>query len=147
MDTRMNELLAKARVNVLEPQVTALEEMLHSNTYGNSEGGTLGAYNKTPVQDELDGFLLDIKDGLVQHYEIEPDEALDYVFDTADELAANEELPAFPDDDAPDEDVVAWLNAAKSMGFAQYVADSAEEENGEVEEPGEAMESRNLPRK
>jgi hypothetical protein len=134
MDARINELMANGRIVVLEPQVRALEEMLHDATYGGSEGGTLGAYNKTPVQSEMDAYILDIKDGLLQHFEIEPEDgksehdvALDYVFDCADDLAEEGELPEFPDDDASDEEVIAWLNAAKSMGFAQYCADNAEE--------------------
>ena len=144
MDARINELLSRGRTATLEPQVKALEEMLHSAVYGGSEPGTLGAYNKTEVQGEMDSYLLSIKDGLVQHFEIEPDDALDFVFECADDMAAEGILPPLPDDDAADEDLVAWMNAAKSQGFAQYVQDSAEQEamsetngNGEVEEPEE----------
>jgi hypothetical protein len=91
------------------------------------------------VQDELDSYLMGIKDGIMQQYEVESEDALDFVFEKADSLAAQGSLPPLPDDDSDEAAVVEWLAAARSIGFAAFVMEQADAEAqaGDNEEPGE----------
>ena len=145
MNARINELMAKGRKLVLEPQVAALEEMYaglfagSGNGMASSDNAPNEPENESPVQDQMDAYVMDIKDGIIQQYDVEPAEALDKVFEVADELADDGQLPPMPDDGSSDAEVTAWLAAARSMGFAAAVMSSAEEEANETpeEEAGE----------
>jgi len=143
MNARINELMAKGRKLVLEPQVAALEEMYaglfagSGNGMASSDNAPNEPENESPVQDQMDAYVMDIKDGIVQQYEVSPDEALDKVFEVADQFDEEGQLPPMPDDDSSDEEVTEWLAAARSIGFAAAVMTSAEEEANESPEEEE----------
>lgn len=89
-----------------------------SDVAANAEPGTLGAENPTDVNDSVNQFLDNIAGRLIDEYDFDEDEAADFIFMCADELAG---LGSIPDEDAGDQQMSEWLGRAASVGFAGYV--------------------------
>lgn len=140
MTPRANALLDRSR-RYMEEAVGRLEEMDYAmgmngddaRAHADSMPGEHGAMNVAPTHDDLDAYIMGIADVLLQEYRLEEGEAVDFVFEKADELAESGELPAVPDDDASDDEATEWLSQAKSLGFSSYVLKRAHEESEEDE--------------
>jgi hypothetical protein len=85
------------------------------------EPGEGSASNSSDAEDVLDLYLDAIVERLLEEFEISEDDAYDFVFACADELAEEEDLPEMPDDAASDQDVAVWVGQAKTLGFVGYV--------------------------
>lgn len=81
----------------------------------------------SPAEDQLDALLMAIVSALQDEFEIEDDDAIGFAIDVADELAEAGELSPFPEDDATDEMVAAWVEKANSLGFQEKVLAAARE--------------------
>lgn len=80
--------------------------------------GTLGAINPSDADDAFNAYINNIVDQLVSNFDMDDDEAIDYVFSCADELTT---LPSIPDEGVPAIEVSTWLGTANSVEFGGYV--------------------------
>lgn len=90
-----------------------------------AQPGTLGATNPSDADDAFNAYINNIVDQLVAEFDMNDDEAIDYVFSCADELTT---LPPIPDEGAPAIDVSTWLGTANSIEFGGYVIGRAHSE-------------------
>lgn len=90
-----------------------------------AEPGELEADNPTDANDAWNMYMINIVERLVAEFDMDQDDAVDFVFDCADELAEEGDLPVVPEDDASDQDVSLWLGTAQSIGFGGYVLAAA----------------------
>lgn len=88
--------------------------------------GTGQANNVPDVDATLDAYLNAVMDRILSEFEIEEDDAITLIYDTADALAASGQLPVFPDEDASYDDVAIWIGKAKTLGFDNEVIKAAE---------------------
>lgn len=95
----------------------------HSHLAG--EPGSGKADNIVDANDAIDKYLADIVDQLVLSYDMDADEAFDFVFDMADSASSEEHLPALPGEDADPEELMMWLGKANTMGFGAKVISAA----------------------
>jgi hypothetical protein len=92
------------------------------------EPGTLGAVNISDAQDALDMYLGDIAVRLQAENEgMSDDDAFDHIFAVAAEMADEGQLDPLPEEDAPDQEVTAWLGQAASVLFGGQVIHAARE--------------------
>ena len=121
MTPQVNELISSIRAR-MEANLTGLG-------YDLSEAGYTipTADNDTgeDVLDDFDGFIGAIADSLLAEFDLSEDDAIDYVFDVADEMAAAGTIPPLPSDDDP-QTLAVWMGKAKSAGLAQEVMKAAE---------------------
>ena len=99
--------------------------------HNDGEAGEGGAENVSDVNDALLSYMLDIAAGIADEYDLEPDSAVDFVFDAADSVAEEGSLPFLPDE----EDLVGtaeWLGKAKIMAFGDMVMAIADTQLGEA---------------
>lgn len=90
-----------------------------------SKAGEGGADNVSDVNDVLIDYMLSIAGSLEDEFEIDGDDAVDMVFDIADQLGEDGTLPYIPDE----EDLAGtaeWVGRAKMMGFGEMVLGIAE---------------------
>lgn len=87
--------------------------------------GEFGAMNDDPAADRLDAYLWDIVDSLTTAYEVDEEDALDFVLGVAEDMAADGTLPDMPDEDSPAEAQAAWLGVASTSGFGNLVLQAA----------------------
>jgi len=95
------------------------------------EAGTGEAENVSDVNDVLIGYMLDIAAGVEEEYDLDPEAAVDFVFDAADSVAEEGSLPFIPSED----DLVAtaeWIGKAKIMAFGDMVMAIADTKLGEA---------------
>jgi len=90
--------------------------------------GEFGAPNADPIVDRVDAYLWDIVDSLTTAYEVDEDDALDFVLGVADDMAAEGSLPELPDENAPTSLQAEWLGVASTSGFGNMVLQAAAEE-------------------
>jgi hypothetical protein len=93
-----------------------------------AEPGEGEAENPSDAWNAMESYLNEVLDALLADYEMTDDEALDFVFSVADDLAAEGKLPEFPDDNAEETSVSEWMGKATTMGFQQEVMKAAEAE-------------------
>lgn len=94
----------------------------------NPQPGEFGAPNADPAVDRVDAYLWDIVDSLTTAYEVDEEEALDFVLSVAEDLAADGTLPELPDEEAPAGLQAEWLGVATTSGFGNLVLQAAAEE-------------------
>lgn len=85
-----------------------------------AEAGEGEAKNDDEVEEVLIDYMLDVAEGICDDYEMDLDDAVEMVFDVADQLAEEGSLPFIP----PEEDAAAvaeWVGKAKTMGFGDMV--------------------------
>lgn len=88
----------------------------------NAAPGVLGtATNPSDANDALNSYLIGVCDRLIGEFDFSEDEALDFVFDCADEMESDGTLPAMPEDGAAPQEISIWLGKANSTGFTAYV--------------------------
>lgn len=78
------------------------------------------------LEEEFDVYMDGVLNAVIDEYDADEDEAVDYIIYVADDLAEEGLLPPFPTEDSSTEEVSAWLAAAESSGFAGMVLDSWE---------------------
>lgn len=138
-------VLQEARVGVSRPTEPTTPETMppvapdsHEAVGTGSQIGSPVPVNLTPTQEELNRYIVDIIRGVMAQYECSKDDAIDLVFEVADDLAEEGALPPMPEEgESTEDEVIQWMNAAKSMGFGAEVMAYAEEEadaEGEEEE-------------
>lgn len=126
MNAEMNHLLEQMRTQLAEGE-EAWGPNSDAKTGSEGEPGELGAENENNIWDAFDLYIGDMVDDLTEKYELDDDDALDFIFSVADDLAEDGKLPEIPVGD--DEKAVAlWLGKAGSFGFERMVLDAAEEE-------------------
>lgn len=84
------------------------------------------AINDDEVEDVLIDYMLSVAEGLCADYEMDMEDAVEMVFDIADQLAEEGSLPFIPEE-GDSVAVAEWVGKAKTMGFgelAQSLCDS-----------------------
>jgi len=90
--------------------------------------GSGGADNIEDMSNALDKYLTDIAEALMTKYELDEDEAYDFILYVASSLEDMGMLPTFPDEDAPAELYAEWYGKASSVKFdAAVMSDAAKE--------------------
>lgn len=108
--------------NITE-RLNALRSHLEEQEFA---AGELDALNDTTIADDVDAYFNEMIDQLTANYDVSDDEAMDFIFDVADEMAEEGLLPEMPDDD-DDEALAAWLGTAKTAALHIHVAEAARE--------------------
>jgi hypothetical protein len=123
----------------MTPQVTTLVEsirarmetrmrdlgFLHEGDDG-AEPGELGAQNPDDVLNAFVAYVGGIADALLAEYEMSDDEAIDFVFGVAADMAAEGLLAPLPEGDDPDS-LSLWMGQASTAGLAVVVMKAAED--------------------
>jgi len=120
MRTQLNEEQGWVAADLSEPRERVVEDDAEDD---DEDGG---------AEDAFDLFLAGILDSLLAEYDSDEEEALDFVFGLADEMAEAGKLPFIPESD---DGLPEWIAAAQAAGFAQAVMDAAAE--SAVEADGE----------
>lgn len=126
MTPQINAVLDEIRLrleNAFGPEVASSGVDSHNK----GEPGDGEAENITDVEDALDLYLNSMISKLEAEYDFEEDDAIGLVFDVIDELGEEGLLPPFPEDDATDEMLAAWMGKAKSVGLQARVIEAANE--------------------
>lgn len=132
MNVRVNSVLRQVRRFLeQEDDVTAYGPGVAADIGGEDAAtaapGEGGADNPATVGDALDAYLTNIADLLGLEFDLEDEEALNFVFDAADDLSGEGKLPEVPGDDSSDEEIALWLGNAKTVGFSAHVLSKARE--------------------
>ena len=129
MNARVNGLLENIRKNLDEDPAFGPEQPgVVAGSHGDSQPGEGGADNIPDTEDALDKYLNGCIESVVDECSVAEDDAIDFVFGVADELAEKGKLPEMPDEDADDEDIALWLGKANTIGFQQVVLKAARDE-------------------
>lgn len=133
MNTRINSVLEDIRTT-LEAEGDdavahgpAVPADVGGATNKDAEAGTGGAANPSDVNSTLDLYLSEIADLLTLEYGKNENEAMSFVFSAASSLSGDGVIPPMPNDNAPDDEVAAWLGKAKSVQFAHHVLQRAQQ--------------------
>lgn len=137
MYAQMNTLLEQMRTQ-LKAEAEGGEEAWGPDSDargpGVGEPGESGAENEPDVWAAFDMYIGDIVDDLTEKYELDEDEALDFVFTIADDAVEDGLLPEIPDENADEQAVAVWLGKAGSAGFERMVLDAAIEASEDSED-------------
>lgn len=98
-----------------------------ADTEAEAEAGEGGADNAPAGVDAFDNYVLSIVASILDEYEMDEEEALDYVFYVADGLAEDGDLPPIPEDEDPQTNAE-WLGKAQTMLFGELVLAALEAE-------------------
>lgn len=130
MTISISQKLAGIRKRIMEQEGEAWGPDSDIDTeHQGGEAGTGEADNVSDINDVLVDYMLDIAAGLEEIYDLEPDSAVDFVFDAADAVAEEGSLPFLP----PEDDLVAtaeWIGKAKIMAFGDMVKAIADSQLG-----------------
>lgn len=131
MNTEMAKVLTEMREQ-LRAELAEGEEAWgpDSDAQGDSSGGqpgSTGASNNSNIWDAFDLYIGDMVDDLLEEYDLSEEEAIDFVFSVADDLAAEGKIPPIPTEENDAKAVANWLGVTGSMGFERMVLDAAEE--------------------
>lgn len=124
MTPQINAVLDEIRLrleNAFGPEVASSG----SGSHNRGEPGDGEAENVTDVEDALDLYLNAMISKLEAEHEFDEDSAIGLVFDVIDELGEEGLLPPFPEEDATDEMLAAWMGKAKSVGLQARVIEAA----------------------
>lgn len=129
MNAEMNHLLEQMRTQLKTEAESDGEEAWGPESEpedtDDGEPGEGGAENENNVSDAFDMYISDMVDDLMEKYELDEDGALDFVFSTADDLAAEGKLPEIPSEEDDAKGLAVWLGKAGSLGFERMVLDAA----------------------
>ena len=132
MRTEITEQLERLRKKLAESEAFGPESDI--STDDESEAGEGGAENIEPGFEALDNYLIGIIGSILDEYEVDEEDAVDFVLFVADSLAEEGDLPPFPEDDDA-QAAAMWMGAAQSMLFGDLVLAALESEvAGEVDE-------------
>lgn len=110
----------RKRIAEMEGEAWGPASAVTDTENGEGEAGEGGAENVSDINDTLINYMLDIAAGIADEYDLDADNAVDYVFDAADAIAEEGSLPFIPDE----EDLAGtaeWLGKAKMLGFGDMV--------------------------
>lgn len=128
MNAQMNSLLEQLRTQFIaeaEDETAFGPDSEQDSETGEGEPGELGAKNVTDGFDAFDLYMDDIVLDLLDEYELDDNDAIDFVFSIADELADEGKLPFIPEED-DEKALTDWLGKAKTLGFEAIVLARAE---------------------
>jgi len=91
-----------------------------SSSFQNATAGVGEADNDIDIQDAVDFYLNNICQALVDEFDVEEEQAFDFVESAADELEGDGRIPPMPGPDAADSEAALWLGVVKSIGFEGY---------------------------
>lgn len=114
----------------LEQLRKTLSEQAEGESVVDGEAGEGGAENVSDVNDNFYAYIDGIVGSILDEYDVDEEEAVDYVFAVADDLAQAGDLPEIPAED----DLVAtaeWMGKATSMLFGELVLAAVESEFSE----------------
>lgn len=97
------------------------------------EAGEGGAENVSDINDTLIDYMLSIAGSVYENFDVDEDEAIDFVYDVADQLGEDGTLPFIPEEDDL-AGTATWLGTAKMMGFGELVFSLAENQLDALEE-------------
>ena len=97
------------------------------------EAGEGGAENVSDINDTLIDYMLSIAGSVYENFDVDEDEAIDFVYDVADQLGEEGTLPFIPEEDDL-AGTATWLGTAKTMGFGELVLALAENQLDALEE-------------
>ncbi len=124
--SKVGKLVESLRASLEEGEAFGPEGTPVSKVAREAEAGTLGAENPSDIADAVLSYLGDIVDSLMENFEVDEEEAFDFLFEIAAAMAEDGALPEMPEED-DDEGMAEWLGAAKTAGFAQEVLAAAAE--------------------
>lgn len=134
MQAKISEKLAQIRSALSEgDEAWGPDSVTPNEAADEAEAGDGGAENESDVNDTFYAYLDRLVAGILDEYEMSEDEAVDYVFMVAEDLAADGTLPEIPSEE-DDLATAEWLGKAKSVMFAELVMAALE---SEAEEAGE----------
>jgi len=122
MNAQVNEVLGQIRAHLDERW--GPEDDPTSAAAAGAAPGDLGATNPSDVMDAFDLYIGGIVERLMANYEMTDEEALDFVFEVADEKAADGTLPPIPDEEDA-EGTALWVGKAKTIAFGGEVLKAA----------------------
>ena len=131
MTVSISQKLTGIRKRIMEMEGAAWGPDRSIDTdHNDGEAGSGEAENVSDVNDVLINYMLDIAAGLEEDYDLDPEAAVDFVFDAADSVAEEGSLPFIPEED----DLVStaeWVGKAKIMAFGDMVMAIADSQFGE----------------
>lgn len=136
MNTRVNLILEQINFKLRQ---RASVEFVEAEMAGSAQdsadvqGGDGAATNASGVDDALQKYLSDLVDRLMSQYDASEEDAADIVFACIDELVQAKKMSELPAEDAPEQEVAAWIGRATTSGFPKYLDDFAAR-NAESEE-------------
>ena len=139
MDAVMERELQETRETLkaepyLDEQYDFEDMPMDQPSHHSSAPGVGGAVNISPVFDEYDKYIEDIAMRLMQDFDFETEEDVyEFIYDVADSCFESGECPEPVSEESTEEDVVAWMAAAKGIHFGGYVMQEA----GAASEAGE----------
>lgn len=86
------------------------------------------------ILSDVECYLQGVVDALLDEFESSEDDAVEFMFDVIDDLVEDGVILDFPGENASDEDVDSWLEAAKDAGLQGYVIAAAEVSSEDDEE-------------
>jgi hypothetical protein len=98
--------------------------------HAKGSAGEGGAENVSDVNDVFLNYMLSIAMNVASTFDVPEDDAIDYVFDSADAVAEEGSLPFIPEEDDL-AGTAEWIGKATSIVFEDMVMAMAEEEFGE----------------
>jgi hypothetical protein len=116
-------------IETLKPANALLERTIKQLT---EEDGEDDAEEMT-VSDEMGEYIDEIIDLLLADYDVTDDEAWEFISSVIADFESEEALPAYPEEEASDEEIQAWLDAAKEVGLADAVMSAANDASNEEE--------------
>lgn len=131
MNTQINEVLTKMRKQLTTESAWGPESQAAPTDVSQGEAGTLGAENFSPANDQVDAYLTDCVDALMDLYDIDESDAFDFVFSVADVAMEEGLLTELPDEEDGDDALSAWLGKAGTIGFKAMVLQAANESASE----------------
>lgn len=135
MKAEITQQLARIRRTLSEGDEAWGPDSGDSTEHGEGEAGEGGAENVSDVGDTFAAYISGILDSVLEEYEVEEEDALDYIFGVASSLEEDGTLPPIPDEEDAEATAI-WLGKAKSLLFGELVLASleAEVEGAESEE-------------
>lgn len=133
MVTEMNELLEDIRLRLAEDVKRLDEQEPGDEAWGpdsdndaaiHGKPGESGAENENNIWDAFDAYISDLIDDLMEKYDVDEDDALEFIFQTADDLTDEGLMTPIPSEDDP-QAVAMWLGRAGTVGFERQVLDAA----------------------
>jgi len=127
MNTQVNKVLSQLRNYLSEEAAWGPDSEVDETQVSAGEPGELGAQNYATTEDKVDALFAEIIDAMMLEYEVDEETVLEFIFQVAMDAAEEGILPEFPEDDAPESDLLDWYGKAVGVSFKSMVLDAAAE--------------------
>lgn len=133
MFTDMNPLLESIRFQLTEDVKRLDEQEQGDEAWGpgsdndasiHGEPGESGASNENNIWDAFDAYMSDLVYDLMDKYDCDEEQATEFIFQVADDLAGDDMMLPIPAEDDP-QAIAMWLGRAGTIGFERQVLDAA----------------------